>query len=203
MIAESDRASPGVGRDDKADVVAVIGADEMNGKEVPACSLAELLELEVNPRRVWQPHELAAVLHHQLHAPLQVELGELRLGVTDPDAAEAGLALMSFGDLLHHPRPPVQVLEMVKDFAKFNLSNALAPLPREVATVLYFCSILIAMSRCGRSITALQHTSVVNGVEWVLMQPWVEPSLKALCQEALVQIGPPPSSSGPVPADHS
>jgi hypothetical protein len=157
----------------------------------------------VNPRRVWQPHELGAILHHQLSAPLQVELGELRLGIAGPGTGEAGISLMSFGELLHHSSPPVQVLEMMKDVAKCSLSIPNALLPAEVATVLYFCSILIAMARCGQSITTLGRDSIINGGEWILAQAWVEPSLKALCQETLNQLKSPPADCGSTPHDQN
>ena len=73
---------------------------------------------------------------------------EQRLAARLRLAAESqGLLLKSFGDLLHHPNPPLELLRLTKDFAKACRLSRSGPLPREIATLLYFASIIVAWVR--------------------------------------------------------
>jgi hypothetical protein len=83
--------------------------------------LARLLDSTVDDRELWRPEEFGAILRHQFKVPLCADLGGLdpRLGeklegLRTPD----GRPLATFGDLLHHPVPPMALLELVKEFAK-------------------------------------------------------------------------------------
>jgi hypothetical protein len=145
-------------------------------------SLAGLMDVEVEPERLWQADELGSILHHQLRAPLETELGELHC----PDVAHPDQ--VTFGDLLHQANPPVELLERVRNFAKGQLNLPHSPLPHEVASVLYYCSILVAVTRCGRRITSLDDRSLVVGCRWVLSQSWVEPAIHEVCEKALQRL---------------
>ena len=84
-------------------------------------AMAALLDAGSDDAQIWNPAELAAILKHQLSAPIQVDLTamEQRLAARLRLAAGAqGLLLKSFGDLLHHPNPPLELLKLTKDFAK-------------------------------------------------------------------------------------
>src|SRR5579862_4558949 len=82
---------------------------------------------------LWQPEELAAMFRHQMSAPVLMDLGSF-----DPRTANQlkaltaaqGLLLSSFADLFNHANPPIQLLQMVKDFAKANLDHPESGLPR-------------------------------------------------------------------------
>src|SRR5262249_18508201 len=108
--------------------------------------LTRLLELPA------PPPEPGVLLRRLLSTPVPVDLR-----VLEPETAEKlrswadaqGLILKSFGDLLAHPHPLLELLEFVKDFAKENRTDAESPLPREVATVLYYACIAAALARCG------------------------------------------------------
>src|ERR1043165_5509720 len=103
--------------------------------------VARVMELGADPGRVWSPEELGAVFRHQMAAPVSVDLaflapvdsGKVRV-LTDAD----GLLIKSFHDLFEHPHPPVELLQLVKEFAKLNRNRAESLLPTEVATVLYY-----------------------------------------------------------------
>src|SRR5690349_11563299 len=85
-----------------------------------ADALSSLMDIDADEPYPWRPDELAAILRHQMNAPVQVDLETLGndAGAKLQTLAEArGLLLKSFGELLHHPNPPLQLLEMVKDFA--------------------------------------------------------------------------------------
>src|SRR4051812_22758792 len=79
------------------------------------------------------PDELKAVLVHQLNTPMSVDLG------ADIEATGA------FGELLTGAdSPPMDLLQRTKAFAKFSKSRSDGPLPAEVASVLYFATIVRA-----------------------------------------------------------
>ena len=84
--------------------------------------------------RLWRADELAAIFKHQISTPMLVDLGSF-----DPRTANKlkivseghSLLLKSFSDLFHHPAPPVELLELVKDFAKANLDHPESGLDRK------------------------------------------------------------------------
>ncbi len=147
-------------------------------------SLAKMFELGGEPQALWDPAELGTILKHQLAAPLEFDvlglggdqLRELRARCSAP--AE----IRSFGDLLHHPRPPVELLELTKQFAKAGYGHSERPLPDEVAAVLYVASIVAALMRCGKRITRLGDEGIRFGVERALRQPWLDPSIRELLE---------------------
>ena len=150
-----------------------------------ASALASMLDATYLPQRVWRDDELASVLLHQLAAPLSSDLPTMR-GVT-PDHVDA-LAdaavppIHSFADLLHHPAPPLELLELTKRFAKRARSarGASVTLPKEVAAVLYFGAIHAARDKCDTPISNLSDEEVRAGISWVLAQPWVNSATRAL-----------------------
>ena len=150
--------------------------------------LAQLMDPSPGPERLWQPEELAQVLTHQLAVPIQFELGNLDRGTAaklEVLSESEGLLLKSFADLLFHPQPPVELLRMVKDFAKATSIHPDSPLPREVAQVLYFASISTALVRCRARISELDDRSLRAGLESVLDQPWLDAKTRSLLQDGL------------------
>lgn len=150
--------------------------------------LATLLDLAPNAERLWCDEELGAILRHQLTAPMQVDLVNLDRGlaVKVRNLAEAqGLTLKSFGDLLAHPNPPVELLQVTKDFAKACRLSPHSSLPQEIASVLYFASIAAALVRCRRRITGLSNDALAEGLNWVLARPWLDAPTRALIEESL------------------
>lgn len=152
-----------------------------------ASALASMFEISAVPARLWRGEDLAAVLRHQLAAPLAVDLATLR-GVTAEQvsqlAASAEPPLHTFHDLLHHRAPPLELLEMTKRFAKRARRNPAGAVPEEVAGVLYFGSILAARARCGARISGLGEGQLREGIRWVLAQRWIDPATRAPFAEA-------------------
>ena len=139
--------------------------------------LVPLIEMEMDEDRIWEADELAAVLKHQLTAPLSVDLGTLGRGAAGrvkllAEAEE--LTLKSLGDLLHHAHPPIELLKLAKRFAKACVLNKNGPLPHDIALVIYYACIVVAMTRCRRRITGLSDDTVRRGLEWGLAQKWVD-----------------------------
>jgi hypothetical protein len=154
-------------------------------------SLAALLEGSAERSKLWRPEELGAIFRHQMSAPVLVDLGGYDAGVAArlkklSDAQS--LLLKSFGDLFHHPAPPLELLELTKNFAKANMDNAESTLPNEVAAALYYTSIATALVRLDTRISKLADADLRRGLLWTNDQPWLDDSTKRLLLEAVEKI---------------
>jgi hypothetical protein len=139
------------------------------------------------PARVWHPDELAAVFRHQIAAPVSVDLGSLDPGIRGKlkTLTEAsGLLLKSFRDLFQHPAPPLELLRLVKEFAKLNREQRESLLPSDLATVLYYLSIAAALVRWGERISALTDDELRRGFAWTLSQDWIDEAARELVVSA-------------------
>jgi hypothetical protein len=157
----------------------------------PAKELSELLAAGEEQSHLWRPDELAAIFKHQVSAPLLVDLGGF-----DPGTAaqlkllsEAqGLLLKSFADLIHHPSPPLQLLELVKNFAKANADHPGGGLPAEVASALYYLSIAAGLVHLDTRISKLSDPDLARGLAWARAQVWLDERAGRLLAEALAKV---------------
>jgi hypothetical protein len=150
--------------------------------------LATVLELGLRADEPWRPEELQALLEHEFSSPLEFDLGNLEEGHASrlKRLSEAeGLVLRSLRELLFHSRPPIDLLRLVKDFAKRCAAHPRSALPPEVASVIYYASIAAALVRCAVRITELDDAALRHGFEWVLAQPWVDQSTKQVVARAV------------------
>jgi hypothetical protein len=156
-----------------------------------AKELAALMATGEERARLWRPDELAAIFKHQISTPMLVDLGSF-----DPRTAKKlkmvseaqGLLLKSFSDLFHHPAPPVELLELVKDFAKANLDHPESGLPAEIASALYYISIASALVHLDKRISKLADADLQNGLKWTREQGWLDDSTKDLVGKAMDKI---------------
>lgn len=74
---------------------------------------------------------------------------------------------------------------MTKDFAKASSIHPDSPLPRDVARLLYFASIVVALLRCGEHISELNEESLRDGVASLIDQPWVNEQIRSLFREGM------------------
>ena len=149
-------------------------------------SLARLVDQASPQQRLWRAEELDAILRHQLSAPVYFDMKNLDQGLARRVEALCkgqGLLLRSFRDLLQHPNPPIELLEITKDFAKALAIQPHSPVPHEIAMMLYFAAITAAMVRCQRRITALGNQELRDNLEWLDGQPWVDAETRHLLQE--------------------
>jgi hypothetical protein len=158
-------------------------ADELDKTEPPR--LAEMLALDGRAGHVWRAEELSAILRHQLDAPLEFDLGDLSdeyAAIAPPGDTGTLRWRVTFGELLHHARPPLPLVERAKRFAKACRNHPEGPLPVEVATVLYFALIVVARLRCDGAprISALDDAALVEGMHWALAQAWLDERTRAL-----------------------
>lgn len=148
--------------------------------------LALLMDAAASDDSPWQADDLAGVLRHQLRAALAPDLSPQNL---EKQAAIQGLAgaaeppIATFADLLHHPNPPVELLQHCRDFAKRHGLKANGPLPPDAARVIYYMAILVAR-RHGLKISRLSDADLQTGAEWVASRKWVDPHTRGLAQTA-------------------
>jgi len=155
--------------------------------DTDAPKLGKLIQMSDCWNVVWSKEDLAPMLHHQLESPIEFDLSRL-----DPEmvnrlrlsTSAKGLLLKSFSELLHHPRPPLELLSLTKDFAKAARNHPESPLPHEIASVLYFACIGVALVRCGQKISELSDEQLLDAFTWVCEQSWVDESTKSLFSEA-------------------
>jgi hypothetical protein len=165
-----------------------------------ARELAALMAAGEEPARLWRADELAAVFRHQVSTPMLVDLGTF-----DPATANRlqllsgaqGLLLKSFADLFHHPAPPVELLQLVKDFAKANLDHPESGLPAEIAWLLYYLGIASALVHLQTRISTLTDADLSRGLRWALDQAWLDEPNRQLLLAAVQKINPAGEGSAP------
>ncbi|MFQ5495688.1 MAG: hypothetical protein ACE5EX_09950 [Phycisphaerae bacterium] len=162
-------------------------------------SLARLLEVSNGNDVLWRPEELAAILRHQLAAPIEYDLsamGRDKAHKLRTSAASKGLLLKSFADLLHHPHPPLELLAMTKQFAKAARADPKSSVPVEITTLLYYACIAAALVRCRERITGLDDAAIKEGFEWGRTQPWVDEATAGLFTAGLEALQAPDELTG-------
>jgi RNA polymerase sigma-70 factor (ECF subfamily) len=162
--------------------VSLSGSD----RRLDPAALTWLLDL---PRQLG---DSAALLRHLLAAPLPFDDDKADGDATDrtQGLSDGGArAWRCLGELLHDPQPSLELLERVKDFAKDNGTDPESPLPREVATLVYYASIAAALARGGRRISRQDEGSLRWGFEWGRDQPWVDEATRAVLGEGLRALG--------------
>jgi hypothetical protein len=156
-----------------------------------AKKLATLMATGEERAKLWRPDELAAIFRHQMSAPMLVDLGTFdpRTAARLRTLSEAqGLLLKSFADLFHHPAPPIELLELIKNFAKANLDHPESGLPDEIATTLYYTSIAAALVHLAAHISQLPDADLQRGLRWTMEQTWLDGKTKELLAKALKKI---------------
>jgi hypothetical protein len=153
-------------------------------------TLARMLNVGHDTTGAWEERELSAILRHQLDSPVQFDLGQVEDAASTLAtlSAERRLTVATFRELLTAEKPPLELLELTKRFAKLGASKE-AALPREVASVLYFAAIAAALLGWNRRITELDHAAIATGLQWMRDQAWVEPTLRSLAGWALQALG--------------
>jgi hypothetical protein len=140
---------------------------------------------------LWRADELAALFRHQMSAPMLMDLGSFdpRTAAQVKTLATAqGLVLSSFADLFNHAAPPLQLLQLVKDFAKANMEHPESGLPAEIAATLYYLSIAAALVRLDKRITHLPDADLLRGLAMTAKQAWLDERTKTLLADAMKKL---------------
>ena len=137
----------------------------------------------------WGAGELADILRHQLGVALIAELEgyQAQHSIAELSNSNEG-KLRTYGDLFVHPNPPLELLRLTKEFVKNSDKQTAGGIPPEVATVLYYGAIAIALLRHGQRITELTSDAIRKGIEWVLRQRWLDTATRRPFEEALARL---------------
>jgi hypothetical protein len=156
--------------------------------------MSTMLDLRQAHVHEWRTPELLEMLRHQLAAPLQLSLGSLSAEVAHQLRLAQADPLMTLDQLLRDPHPPVELLKLVKRFAKLCMRDRENPLPSDIVALLYYASIAAARVRGQAEITALTPAKLTRGLTWLRGQSWVTDEMRRLFDAALEQLeaGPPP-----------
>jgi hypothetical protein len=142
-----------------------------------------MFALDAGEARCWLSGELGDILRHQLTAPVDFDMSRL-----DPQSARRLRRTMaasvprirSFADLFRHPRPPLKLLELTKQFAKASRNHPESPLPEEIASILLYGSIVAARLRWGQRISDLDDDALLRALRWCLQQEWLDDAMRSL-----------------------
>jgi hypothetical protein len=134
----------------------------------------------------WGADDLASMWQHQLAAPLALDLGELS---ADAGAAAidlcAPLAINSLADLLAQASPPLELLRMLKDFARSKRTDGHALFPSAVAVCLYYTAIALALVRLDCRLSRMEDSALRAGLEWMKQQAWLDGATRDLVAAAV------------------
>ena len=154
--------------------------------------LAELMQPADRANVSWTPSDIQAIYRHQLATPINVELAGVDRATADRlrELCDSnGLTLRGIGDLLAHPSPPLELLVIIKEFAKASLEHPESALPKEVSSAIYWACIAVAMVRCNARISSLSAGQAVDGLQWALRQEWLAADRRDVLQAALNAFG--------------
>ena len=147
--------------------------------------LSQMLDLDDGSAPAWSSAEYAVIYRHQLDAPLTADLVAEHLAEAGESLAERQDALQktTFAEVLFHASPPVELLELIKQFAK-RQGASVQQLPKEVAALLYLVAICAALVRCERRITSYDDGQLVRKIDWAEGCEWADDGSRELLQSA-------------------
>jgi hypothetical protein len=152
-------------------------------------AMSSMLDLRGINVHVWSPQELKEMLRHQLTAPLQLSLGTLSAEVSYHIKQARLDPLLTLNQLLlHDAHPSVELLKLVKRFAKICRRDRDNALPSEIVMVMYYASIAAAMVRLDQGISDLGPASLTRGMSWLSEQDWLTNDIRALLREGVARV---------------
>ena len=152
----------------------------------PQC-LAKILSVDDSTQDLWRTDDLGAIYRHQLAATICIDFASAgsRLGrKLDESKLDPRVFQQTFSEALFGSQPNMELLQLIKVFAKEKRSDPNSPLPKPVALVLYFGAIA-AMTLCGETISKLSSSEQRDGIEWGIDLPWIDNAMRELLKEGI------------------
>jgi len=151
-------------------------------------AIRRLLSVESSAADEWLPDEFGVMLGHQLGTSLAVSVSRLDaargLG-TQQMLEQLGSPSMTFFEALTRGGATVEVLGVVKWFAKECLTSTDPLLPRPIAVYLYVLSIVTALRLHGARISTTPEHKLETDLAWLAGQPWLFGAARGLIEAAL------------------
>jgi DNA-directed RNA polymerase specialized sigma24 family protein len=160
-------------------------------------ALATLFHLgrQTNPR---SPEALQESLDHLLTIPFENAVNQLPMELAKrlrQHAASLGLVkhapetgISTFGDLLRHPQPPIEMLKFAKEFGKAAIVHGKTEWPKRVCEVLYYGSYAAGLARRGKQIGKLSKSDLQEGLTKIAGRAWIGREIRILCEQAAAQL---------------
>ncbi len=152
--------------------------------------LTKLMNLDETTPDEWNEQDLAAMLCHQMSAPLNFDLSSVELKTAKAKTRDETLTsaakqrIKSFKDLLFHPEPPLDLLRLSKYFFKRRTKTCKKGSPEwQVGYLCYLLSILAAGSR-GAQVSSLAPGELRRAIRRALDEKWVDERTKQLLSQA-------------------
>jgi len=157
--------------------------------------LSVLLKLDPKTSESWGTQDLRALISHQMAAPLDFDLGSVKLSQAQQQTATESLTeanksnIRTFGELFHAPHPPLELLRLSQKFFKQNFTNSPKDSPEQkVAYLFYLLSIVAARIRTGVNISKLPDEQQLKVIESLMKRSWVEERIRKLLVEGRKRI---------------
>lgn len=149
-------------------------------------ALSRLLDIGNEESHLWTEDELAAMLRHQLEAPLAIDLKSVAADIENQLSELRGQddkPLSTFADALFHPNPPLVLTTLIKEFAKQLRDNQV--LNDDIASFLYVAAICAAIGNGDRSMTSLENDTILDNIRQLLSLPWLDERARPLLEGAI------------------
>jgi hypothetical protein len=158
--------------------------------------LAGILTLDGAETELWAADEMRAIWQHQLAAPLEIDLNTMESGLptgltTSPEIKP--LLMKTFGELFGHSHPPVELLDLTRQFALQTLRESENPHLKQVAKALYYVSMAACLDRCAKP-PLLPEAELRSGIDWALNRIWLDQKTKQLLVHARKLLADEPGS---------
>lgn len=155
--------------------------------------LAELMSLDSRPLMEWKLDELPSILKHQWSAPLHPDLSQIDPALENRlEQARRSSARQwrCFADILEDSQVPLEVLQILLDFAKASWTHPHRPMPQAIAQVMYYACIAKAWRGHQLIIGGLEERHVRRGFEWALSLSWLDDATRQVFAEARQSLSP-------------
>lgn len=147
-------------------------------------SLAWLFDGEAGVAGIWKEEELRAIMEHQLAAEIGPDAERLSANFGRRARSIADHPSMTFGEALLESKGSLEILKLVKDFAKIHWHSPQSGVPKEIAAALYYAAIAAALHCYSAPISRISNLALRQGMDWVLEQEWIPDSIKSVCKAA-------------------
>jgi hypothetical protein len=134
------------------------------------------------------PKWLSSVWQHQLDARIADDVAEMSphaVIIAEHQGTAADPVIVTYRDLFWHPSPPIELLKLVKEFAKREAVLPEDGLPQGIASCLYHLSILRATTQLGTPISSLSSNQLGRAIKTLSSQAWLDARTIELLAEGL------------------
>ena len=133
----------------------------------------------------------AASFQLQMALPLRTALADVSPRMTallSLVAGENDQPIVTLGDLFEHPQPPIEILQIVKEWATQCMQKKNDDIPPRVAPVIYLAAVAAAFVKCQHRLTRSDDTDLQVTFRQALGTSWITGSVRHLFQNALQRL---------------